>query len=66
MTQPLAELAGVAYRLTRTAFGSARFGPCEVCGKPCSETWIQSCEDVRGVRLGEQFGHEECLRAARG
>jgi hypothetical protein len=30
------------YRLRNTGHSSARFGPCEVCGKPVSEVFIQT------------------------
>lgn len=29
------------YRIQRTGYSSARYGSCEVCGKPCSEVFYQ-------------------------
>lgn len=63
------------YRIKNTGGSSARFGPCEVCGKPCSEVFYQ----VEGLTFSDAvtqlgvtymgcrslFGHKECLRKAR-
>lgn len=41
-----------------TGHGSARYGPCEVCGHHCAEVFI--APDGRGDYV---FGHRECLAA---
>ncbi|GEA09167.1 hypothetical protein KUL42_39280 [Alteromonas sp. KUL42] len=64
---------GFAYRLSRTNAGSAKYGPCEVCGK-YADTMYMLVEMVRfwnpvkkknsvthhGCR-SSTFGHKECL-----
>ena len=62
------------YRIRSTGSSSAKFGPCEVCGKHVSETFIQT-EGItyeNGGRIAVThhecitlFGHEECLIAKR-
>lgn len=61
------------YRLKSIGNSSERYGPCEVCGKHCSEVWFQVEERKYYNReRGEQFtqhecnsyfGHKECLEA---
>lgn len=58
------------YRIdvNNTGFGSDRFGPCEVCGKHCSEHWIgSSAEEYEAGQFavigGSVFGHRECVEA---
>jgi hypothetical protein len=57
------------YSCRSTGYGSARFGPCQVCGKPAVETWLQVewrfVQDADGARHAEEertlFGHLDCL-----
>ncbi len=57
------------YRLSNTGSGSYRYGPCDVCGKPASEVYIQMEERVFNRPDGSEgwthsrtvFGHRECL-----
>ena len=59
------------YKLTNMGESSAKFGPCEICGKPVSEVWHQSEERETGrgtiTTLGchNLFGCRDCLVAAR-
>lgn len=61
------------YRIKSTGLSSARFGPCEVCKKHCSEVFhqVEQKEFVSVEKPGEislthyecwdYFGHEQCL-----
>jgi len=68
------------YRIKNTGYGSQRYGPCEVCKQPCSETHLQVEErfyrhflpdgTVRSegwtqYECNSLFGHEACLIARR-
>lgn len=69
------------YRIKNLGAGSARYGPCEVCGRPASETSIQvegrtyltdAFDDEGPGKIAITYhecetlwGHEECLRGAR-
>lgn len=59
------------YRITSTGYSSARYGNCEVCGKPAGEVYLQieSVEYAPGrfTHYGcrDYFGHKECLLAVR-
>lgn len=62
------------YRIKSTRNSSAKFGPCEVCGKACSEVFHQvegRTFDLDGRiaityhECKNRFGHEECLRGKR-
>lgn len=54
-------VGGNTYRLATTEESSAKFGPCEVCGKWASEVHIQSHLDAHGCYRSDGFGHRECL-----
>ncbi len=57
-------------RLRSTGYGSQRYGPCEVCGKPASEVYVRIDERAFTHPDGSQhwahcralFGHQECLQ----
>ena len=61
------------YRLSSTGHSSARFGPCEVCGKHATEVFIQSGQrqyrksdgSYGWARISNYFGHKECLKKQR-
>lgn len=55
------------YRLTTTRYSSRRYGDCEVCGKYCTEVYLQVEErkyEGGWTRLDctDHFGHEKCLK----
>lgn len=59
------------YRLITTGDSSAKYGPCEVCGKVATEVFHQT-EDreyepgqFTGHECKSLFGHRECLMGAR-
>ena len=63
------------YRIKSTGDSSAKFGPCEVCGKHASEVFYQ-VEERKYTRYDDStgwtryecrdfFGHEKCLRGQR-
>lgn len=50
----------VRYTLNSTRSSSDKYGPCEVCGEPVGEVFIQT--KYRGkAHAGCKFGHKECL-----
>lgn len=56
------------YRIKSTGNSSARFGPCEVCGKHVSEVFIQTegkiyqPKEMTYYQCNKSlFGHEVCL-----
>lgn len=60
------------YKLTSTEQSSAQYGNCEVCGKHCSEVFIQLEERHYFIdniqhegwtknKTYDYFGHKECL-----
>lgn len=62
------------YRIRSTRDSSAKFGPCEVCGKDASEVFIlnhqiryEDPEDglswTQYGRIAERFGHKVCLQS---
>jgi len=64
------------YRLTPTGANSAKYGPCEVCGKPATEVvhqvearYFRDSEtgEIRqtGAGCSDMFGHRECLESRR-
>jgi hypothetical protein len=58
------------YTLTSTGASSAKYGNCEVCGKPVSEVFQQTEEkryENGWTRQGCHylFGHKECLETKR-
>ncbi|MCL4296270.1 MAG: hypothetical protein KJ077_11100 [Anaerolineae bacterium] len=59
------------YRLSSTGNSSAKYGPCEVCGKHASEVFSQSEEreyepgQWTGLGCHSYFGHKECLEGKR-
>lgn len=69
------------YRIKSTGNSSAKFGPCEVCGKHCPEVFYQVegqtflTDELDECGAGKIcityhecrnfFGHEECLIGAR-
>lgn len=62
------------HRIKPLGDSSAKFGPCEVCGKNASEIVMQvterSGEDGGGKYWSQHvcprlFGHEDCVRSAR-
>lgn len=62
------------YRIRSTGYSSARFGPCEICGKHVSDVHSQ-VEEVEytwdGIKkwtryeCSNYFGHKECLEKQR-
>jgi hypothetical protein len=65
------------YQLHSTGYGSARFGPCEVCGEYCPEVYTQTRQRPSHHYQGKagevvwiddgpgMFGHRHCLEARR-
>lgn len=63
------------YRIRNTGASSAKFGPCEVCGKHVSEVFMQAegvsyLDPEWGIQITEHecgtlFGHEKCLSDSR-
>lgn len=62
------------YRIKSTENSSTKFGPCEICGKACSEVFYQvegKTFDLDGQiaityhECKNLFGHEACLIGAR-
>ena len=52
------------YRLNSTGYGSARYGNCEICGKPADTIYLLACSEVWGDHIfsdSTAFGHKECL-----
>ena len=53
------------YRIKTTTYNSARYGPCEVCHKHCSEVFLQAHLKTTGAYVSSAFGHRECLEGIR-
>lgn len=58
------------YRMESTGDSSAKYGPCEVCGKHCTEIFHQVEERRYGnewtqAGCNNDFGHADCLKAKR-
>lgn len=60
------------YRIRSAEASSQKYGPCEVCGAPCSDVHLQSAwEKVPDTArpfvtaAGVKFGHASCLALVR-
>lgn len=57
------------YRLSDTQAGSAKYGPCEICGKHCDSVYLQRKEKISTygfpIHAGSAFGHKSCLEGIR-
>ena len=53
-----------------TQESSAKYGPCELCGKSASEVWVKTGpkkyfhDSGSFTSLGSVFGHKDCLANA--
>ena len=64
------------YRLSRTGYGSDRYGPCDICGKRADSVYYQREERLywnpifwryswTGEGCEDHMGHRECLEKIR-
>lgn len=66
-----APVGAYVYRIKSTGDSSAKFGPCELCGKHVSEVFLQTegrifePNQVTHYKCKDWFGHESCLISQR-